>query len=983
MVEVLIPGAPASATLKRVKAALKSRITAAGASAPPGYADPAKPYDAACVAAVREVQARNGLVADGVIGPLTLAALGLDQGWAKLAALPGIDLVQKMFPHTRRSNIERQLPYVLAALRAVGPGAAGGIVPREITLSALATIRAETEGFLPISEGRSQYNTTPGGAEFDLYVGKIGNKTLADAQNFRGRGFVQLTGRANFEQFGKCIGLDLVQHFEMANQPEVAACLLAEFIASKAEKLLALLRSNPPQFKAARRLVNGGTHGLDRYTEAYLLGLQGLATPARATRHAGTAARSTQVVARSGADEAGAAPRPKAKRDPLDLRDRGYQPRVQPLPEACPPPKDLAKYLSRYASPRAGLILDQGREGSCTGFGLACVVNFQRWVMAGTPARNFESVSARMLYEMARRYDEYEGEDYDGSSCRGAIRGFHQNGVCSSSHWPYDPDQATEPAADWLDAARETTLGVYYRVDAKIIADVQAAIVEAHAVFVSATTHDGWHAVPTRRLSAKSTMRVVPDITWPNAPDGGAHAFALVGFDREGFILQNSWGRSWGAGGFARISYADWLANAMDAWVLSLGVPGVLPRAVSLRLPPQAAALAADKAGNASTLDARRYTVEMGNDGRIDSFFGEDERRRTLDYQATTLPAQWLRANTAAGQPWRVAIYAHGGLTSLSDALRKTATMAPYFLANGIYPLFLGWKTGGLETPANILEDGWNALLRKQGAKPGAGVGDWLREKRDAAVEDIARGPVRSLWSEMKENARRAARAGHGLDLLTSALQDLVKMNPAGVEIHLAGHSAGSILLGHFLRRSAAHAEIAPRSIHLLAPACTVEFANDYYGAWLNRTHLHLLSDRAELADSVTAVYGKSLLFLVANALEADRRTPLLGMARSFDPACNGNWNGLATTLGALNQLQRQYADTHDTGPNKDQFVMPRALLYDAPVATQVNAQGQPLKTEPPTHGSFDNDVAVLTRVLTEVLGGKTLKVRVTDLRNS
>lgn len=981
MVDILIPGAPASALLKRVKTALKSKLDSGDAVIPAGYADPAAPYDSACLAAVCEIQTRNGLVADGVIGPRTLGALGLDGDWPRLPAGIDIGLVKQMFPNTKRSNIERQLPYVLAALRAVGPGASGGEVPREIAISALATIRAETEGFLPISEGRSKYNTDPGAPDFNRYVGRLGNKNLQDAQHFCGRGYVQLTGRANFEHFGARLGLDLVQNYALANNPEVAGCLLAEFIASKADTLLSLLQREPPNFAAARKLVNGGTHGLDRYREAYVIGMRAqLAAPlagARTPVKKGGAAASRRKPAASGK---ASAPRLNAKRDPLDLRDRAYQPRVSPLPSAFPPPDALAKNLALYAHRRAGLILDQGREGSCTGFGLACVVNFQRWIVAGKPTRGFESVSARMLYEMARRYDEYEGENYDGSSCRGAIRGFHQNGVCRASRWPYHPERELEPEADWLQDARENTLGVYYRVDTKIIADMQAAIVEAHAVFVSAATHDGWGKVGTRRLGPRSTMKDVPDIAWPQAPDGGAHAFALVGFDREGFILQNSWGRDWGAGGFARLSYADWLANAMDAWVLSLGVPGVLPRAVSLRVPPQASALSEDKAGVAAgALDARRYTVEMGNDGRIDGFYGEDERRRRVDYQAATLPAQWLREHTPAGQPWRLALYAHGGLTKIDDALRKTATMAPYFLANGIYPLFLGWKTGGLETPAHILEDGWNDLVRREGLRAGAGASDWLRQKRDAAVEGIARGPVRSLWSEMKENARRAAGEGHGLDLLALALSELVKLNPRGVEIHLIGHSAGSILLGHFLRRAGGRPELAPKSIHLYAPACTVEFANNYYDHWFDRTHLHLLSDRAELADCVTSAYGKSLLFLVANALEADRRTPLLGMARSFDPQCNGKWNGLSATLASLNRLQAEYAEKDARG----HWTMPRLQLYDTPITTFADLQGKSLKTEPPTHGGFDNDVNVLTRVLTQLLGGAGPKVPVTDLRNS
>src|SRR3546814_6798093 len=35
------------------------------------------------------------------------------------------------------------------------------------------------------------------------------------------------------------------------------------------------------------------------------------------------------------------------------------------------------------------------------------------------------------------------------------------------------------------------------------------------------------------------------------------HAFAIVGYTREGFVIQNSWGDHWGRGGFAVLPYAD------------------------------------------------------------------------------------------------------------------------------------------------------------------------------------------------------------------------------------------------------------------------------------------------------------------------------------------------------------------------------------------------------------------------------------------
>jgi len=961
---IIVPGAPASAELKAVKAALRRKLGADIARFPK-FTDPATGHGPQCVAAVRELQSRCGLVADGVIGPLTLTELGLDKTWPALPPGLGIAVVQKMFPYTRRSNIERYLPYVLAALRAIAPGAnAKGGVPREIVLSALATIRAETEGFIPVTEGRSKHNTEPGQPAFNLYNSKLGNKSLADAQNYCGRGFIQLTGRDNYLRYGKAIGVDLLTQFERANSPEIAACLLAQFIAAKADKLLASLRTSPPDFRAARRVVNGGSHGLDRYTEAYETGMAALDAAAPATPRAG--AGKAKRASKSSAPAAKAPPhRARAKPDPLDLRDRPYQPRVSPLPFEYPPADRLARHLVHYVK-RTGLLLHQGSECSCTGFGLACVVNFQRWVLAGAPARKFESVSPRMLYEMSRRYDEYEGEDYEGSSCRGAIRGFHQNGVCTEAHWPYEPHRPTQPVVDWHERARDVTLGVYYRVDTKIIADVQAAIVEAGAVFVSTRTHAGWASLPSATIDARFKLARLPTLPWPSEHDGFGHAFALVGFDRDGFIFQNSWEADWGANGFARIRYADWLENAMDAWVVSLGVPGVLSREVNLKG-------SGGTAAGAGALDARRYTVEMGSDGRADSFYASDERLRTLGGQAGELPAAWFAQNTPAGKPWKLVLYAHGSLAGSEDALRKTATLAPCFLGNGLYPLFLGWKSGGIEMHKLLLEEAWTKLAH-DGASRAGGLGDKLHAARDTAVETAARGPVRALWSEMKENARRAAQERHGLDLLARALEDLVKRCPSTLELHLVGHSAGAILLGHLVRRLEKGKDLKPTSIHLHAPACSVAFANDIYEPWSDITWLHLLSDRAELADKVGSAYGKSLLFLVANALEADRQTPLLGMARSFDPRSNGRWNGLADTLNALNRLQADWT-LDENGQH------PRIAIYDTPVTTRADASGKSLKTEPPSHETFDNDVVALTRVLTQIIGSKP-KVPVLDLRN-
>ena len=65
-----------------------------------------------------------------------------------------------------------------------------------------------------------------------------------------------------------------------------------------------------------------------------------------------------------------------------------------------------------------------------------------------------------------------------------------------------------------------------------------------------------------------------------------------------------------------------------------------------------------------------------------------------------------------------------------------------------------------------------------------------------------------------------------GIDVVKS-LERLLEQRK--VKIHLVGHSAGSILLGHFLDVLRANGLMRIASCTLLAPACTVQFALDHY----------------------------------------------------------------------------------------------------------------------------------------------------------
>ncbi len=209
---------------------------------------------------------------DGIAGPETFGALSErllpDSRRPDDTDRFTLERVRGMFPGAPQGNIRTHLPLVLEALRSQQLG------DQEMTLMALATIRAETAGFEPIDEYESQYNTHPGGAPFGAYDFRsdLGNQGPPDGARYKGRGFVQLTGRSNYEQIGRVVGVDLVNQPERANDPVTAAAILVAFLKRRKRRIRGCLLLD--DLAGARRTVNGGTHGLEAFRTAYLTGLK-------------------------------------------------------------------------------------------------------------------------------------------------------------------------------------------------------------------------------------------------------------------------------------------------------------------------------------------------------------------------------------------------------------------------------------------------------------------------------------------------------------------------------------------------------------------------------------------------------------------------------------------------------------------------------------------------------------------------------------
>ncbi|HEY9099506.1 MAG TPA: C1 family peptidase [Thiobacillus sp.] len=629
--------------------------------------------------------------------------------------------------------------------------------------------------------------------------------------------------------------------------------------------------------------------------------------------------------------------------DRIDLRDWYYQPALISLPEAlvnCP-----------YIKPN--MVLDQGQEGACTGFAMAAVVNFLR-----AKRQQRSMVSPRMLYEMARRYDEWPGEDYDGSSARGAIKGWVKHGVCLRSAWKDDKHGITHMSDAIVKQAMGVPGGAYYRIRPYNVRDMHTALNETGILYVTLMVHAGWAhpgaekgskpiSVNFKHRGRKTTLKL-PVIKRSGSADGG-HAVAIIGYTPQGFIVQNSWGPSWGNKGFALLPYEDYLLHATDVWVAQLGVPVTMDLWLDDKSIDSAGLQRASR--TIPLAEIRPYVIDVANNGEL----SDSGEYWTTPSDVERLFCETIPAKTRGWKKRRILLYLHGGLNSESDSAKRIIAMRDVMLENEIYPLHIMWESDFLSSVANLFRD----LFAQADKLAGGGFMENLTEAKDRVLElTLARAGFR-MWGEMKENAQLACdHSGNkgAIQLVAQyveqAKQKLDQADKSGWELHIVGHSAGSIFAAHALPLLS-NLGIPLKSVQFLAPAIRIDTFKRLLLPSLESGHtplpsIYLLSDKLERDDCV-GPYAKSLLYLVSNAFEGARGVPILGMH-----AC----------LEADAQLSKLLSGTVDGRPA---LIVSAGQSIDPDREKAVLAQGA---SSSQSHGGFDNDPLTMNSVLTRVLDG-------------
>jgi len=218
-------------------------------------------------AAVKEFQSKNGLSADGIVGPNTLDMMleepeAVDIDLSKLEGHVPSEVIEQIPDTMETFNIHT--PLRLAHFLAQCGHESAGFSATEENLNYSSKALLAVFGKYFDNETAEQYHRKPEMIANRVYSNRMdnGDEESGDGWKYRGRGYIQLTGKHNYSKFNESVDDDVVESPELVKEkyPLLSA---AWFWSSNGLNRLSDIGATDDVVTTVTKRVNGGTIGLD------------------------------------------------------------------------------------------------------------------------------------------------------------------------------------------------------------------------------------------------------------------------------------------------------------------------------------------------------------------------------------------------------------------------------------------------------------------------------------------------------------------------------------------------------------------------------------------------------------------------------------------------------------------------------------------------------------------------------------------------
>tara|TARA_B110000037_G_scaffold219923_1_gene286197 strand:+ start:1180 stop:1935 length:756 start_codon:yes stop_codon:yes gene_type:complete len=188
-------------------------------------------------------------------------------------------------------------------------------------------------------------------------------------------------------------------------------------------------------------------------------------------------------------------------------------------------------------------IRNQGKQGSCYAQCVACVKEWQEKKDYGFN----QYFSPQFFYNnRTNKYDENKNND-DGMNGRDVMKLMMKIGICSEESYPYGKIENKNNITDEVyNEAKNHIIKGYARV--YNMDNLKKCLFNNGPCFITFPVYnfenDFW----------KKTGKKI-----------GGHAVTIIGYNKDGFIIRNSWGRKYGNDGYWLYKYSDWNSHS-EIW---------------------------------------------------------------------------------------------------------------------------------------------------------------------------------------------------------------------------------------------------------------------------------------------------------------------------------------------------------------------------------------------------------------------------------